>query len=103
MVKNSNVFCPYHCNFKQRYTRLIYHLAKGCPNMKNYDYEICMYNWVHRVPKGTLDEHHSVCEYKPQPSKDEFSNKVNPQAWISGPWNSFLYDRSFPPEFFPDY
>ena len=47
-----------------KYTRLIYHLAKGCPEMKSADFEICIYNWVHRVPKGSLELHYLECEFK---------------------------------------
>jgi hypothetical protein len=71
--------------------------------MSKYDYEICLYNWLHRVPRGTLEEHYENCEFKPKTSVDMFNEQANEQAWDSGPWNSFLYDRRYPPDYFPDY
>jgi hypothetical protein len=86
-----------------KYTRLIYHLAKGCPEMHKFDYEVCIYNWVHRVPKGSIDEHYKVCEFKPVAPKVEWNADLNMEIWNAGDWNSFLYDPAWPPEFFPDF
>lgn len=103
MVKQLKVTCPYNCKGKLRYTRLIYHLAGKCPNVEKFDYEICLYNWVHRVPRGTLEDHYKICEFKPVEKSIEWSKEGAEANWDSGPWNSFLYDVKFPPDFFPDY
>ena len=60
-----------------KYTRLIYHLAKGCPEMKSADFEICIYNWVHRVPKGSLELHYLECEFKPKEVEDQWNKDVD--------------------------
>lgn len=103
MSKQDKVPCPYNDKHMMRYTRLIYHLAKGCPDMGNSDYEICIYNWVHRVPKGTLEEHYEMCENKPKIVGDNFNQDVNMEVWKSCEWHPFLYLPSWPPDFFPDY
>ena len=103
MVKNLRIQCPYKCEGKIRYTRLIYHLANKCKNIGKFDYEICLYNWVHRVPRGSLEEHYKNCEFKPLEKEFQWNTESKIENWNSGPWNSFLYDVKFPPDFFPDY
>lgn len=103
MVKNANTHCPYNAEHRMKYTRLIYHLAKGCPDMKVNDYEICIYNWVHRVPMGTLESHYLECEFKPKPLESEWNTEVDMEIWTSAEWNYFAYDKAWPPEWFPDF
>ena len=103
MVKNTKSYCPYNAKHRMRYTRLIYHLAKGCPDMSSSDFEICIYNWVHRVPKGSLDSHYETCEFKPQLPEAQWSSDVVMENWNCGEWNSFRYERTWPPEWFPDF
>jgi U11-48K-like CHHC zinc finger len=103
MVKNCKVRCPYNRKHKMKYTRLIYHIAKGCPDMVDTDLDICIYNWVHRVPKGSLESHYLQCEFKPQLVESLWNQNLDMEIWNTGTWNFFLYDKAWPPDFFPDY
>ena len=71
--------------------------------MKSADFEICIYNWVHRVPKGSLELHYLECEFKPKEVEDQWNKDVDMSIWNSNEWNFFLFEKSWPPYFFPDY
>ena len=63
---NRVVQCPYNSAHTMKYTRLIYHLAKGCPQEleRGHLFATCQYNWVHRVLKADLESHEQTCSSK---------------------------------------
>jgi len=71
--KNEVVECPYDSEHKMKYTRLIYHLSRGCEAQAKYGHEFstCIYNWLHRVPHGLIEEHERNCPDKRQKDVQE--------------------------------
>lgn len=89
--KNEIIPCPYDSSHTMRAKRLLFHLAKGCKAMheKEHLFQICRYNWLHRLPNDLISDHELCCPDRTNYSNSDWSNEdCDNSDWICEAWDT---------------